>query len=148
MRSRVSSTSPALTGALGRTALLFVNALAGGALALITPALASLARAQAARAAVAEAARRAPELVQSLGDDLGARLAQVIDDFATRLEAFIGEAGASLAQGISEVLERALSERKSGVTLAEEEELTDTALKLRRLDEQLVELRQAMWQSA
>ncbi len=134
-------------GALGTTALLFVNVLAGGALALITPALASLARAQAARAAVAESARRAPELVRGIGDDLGIRLAQVIDDFAARLDAFIGEAGAALAQGIAEVLERALSERKDGVTLAEEEGLAETAVKLKLIDERLVEMRQAFWQA-
>lgn len=134
-------------GALGTTALLFVNVLAGGALALITPALASLARAQAARAAVAESARRAPDLVRGIGDDLGIRLGRVIDDFATRLDAFIGEAGAALAQGIAEVLERALSERKDGVTLAEEESLAQTAVNLKHIDERLVEMRQALWQA-
>lgn len=133
-------------GALGTTALLFVNVFAGGALALITPALAALARAQAARAVVTEAARRAPELVRNIGEDVGKRLDGVVDDFAARLDAFIGEAGAALAKGIAEVLERALSERKQGPIGAQEEELAKAGAALKQLDESVVELRQAMWQ--
>lgn len=132
-------------GALGTTALLFVNVLAGGMVFLLTPALASLARARAARSAVAEAARRVPELVTSLGDDVGARLRQIVDDFAGRLDAFIGEAGAALAQGIAEVLERAQSDRKLGTTVSEQEGLARAGTQLKTLEERLVDLRQAMW---
>ncbi|MDX2018657.1 MAG: dynamin family protein [Deltaproteobacteria bacterium] len=132
-------------GALGTTALLFVNVLAGGALALLTPALASLARARAARSAVGQAARKSPELVRGIGDDLGVRLGGVIDDFANRLDGFIGEAGASLAQGIAEVLERALAERRTGQALAEQEALLKVDRELKGVDERVIELRQALW---
>jgi small GTP-binding protein len=132
-------------GAIGTTALLFVNVLAGGAVALLTPALASLARAQSARAAVGQAARKSPELVRGIGDDLGVRLSGIVDDFANRLDSFIGEAGASLAQGIAEVLERSLLERRSGRALAELHALSQVEHEQKAVDERVVELRQALW---
>jgi len=132
-------------GALGTTALLFVNVMAGGALALLTPALASLARARAARSAVLEAAKKAPELVRGISEDVGVRMAAVVDDFANRLDAFISEAGASLAQGISEVLQRALLERNAGTGLAEQQALADAEHRLKAIDEKVTELRQELW---
>lgn len=132
-------------GALGTTALLFVNIMAGGALALLTPALASLARARAARAAVEEAARKAPELVRGISEDVGLRMAAVVDDFANRLDAFISEAGASLAQGIAEVLQRALLERRAGTGAVEQQALTDTEHRLKVIDEKVTDLRQELW---
>lgn len=133
-------------GAVGTTALLFVNVLAGGALALLTPALASWARARAAQAAVDEAARKAPALVRGIGDDLTVRMAAVVDDFAHRLNAFIAEAGASLAEGIAEVLERALAERRDHTGVPEQQALADASLRCKAIDEQVVELRQKLWQ--
>jgi small GTP-binding protein len=132
-------------GAVGTTALLFVSVMAGGALALLTPALASLARARASRAVVDEAARKAPELVRGIAEDVSLRMAAVVQDFANRLDAFIGEAGASLAQGIAEVLQRALLERRAGTGVAEQEALTDAEHRLKALGEQVIELRQELW---
>lgn len=132
-------------GALGTTALLFVNIMAGGALALLTPALASFARSRAAKAAVEEAAKKAPDLVRGIADDVGLRMATVVDDFANRLDAFISEAGASLAQGIAEVLQRALVERRAGTGLAEQQALADAEHRLKAIDEKVTELRQELW---
>jgi len=156
-------------GALGGTALLFFNTVAGGAAVLLTPALAALVRARALAAAKDETMARVPEVVSKIGSDLSVRLDETVDAFTARLETFISEAGATLARGVLEILQAALDVREgrakqNGPSRSEE---TDSAVhpsdatpgadeaalqsrldgELRDLGAQINHLRESVWQN-
>jgi small GTP-binding protein len=136
-------------GALGTTVFLFVNALAGGLLTLAAPIVALLLKGRAAAEVKGEAKERAPQTVHKVAGMLGPKLDEIIDGFAARLKEFIAEAGAALARGIAEVLDRALAERQQIRDAAEassEGMAIDRALlELKGIDEQIAEVRQAVW---
>jgi small GTP-binding protein len=138
-------------GALGTTVFLFVNTLAGGILTLAAPVVALVLKGKMAREVKAEARERAPEAVRKVAATVGPKLDEIIDGFASRLREFIAEAGAALARGISEVLDRALSERQQlrDVAAATSEGMAiDQALaELRTIEERIVEIRQAVWEA-
>ncbi len=132
-------------GALGTTALLFVNVAMGGTLALLTPAFAAIARARAVREAKDRAREQAPSWVRQVSAALGDKLSQVIDGFAERLRAFIVEAGGALAKSIAEALAQVARERQeptSGGDPAADPHGDRLALRLRAIDETITDLRQ------
>jgi small GTP-binding protein len=137
-------------GALGTTVLIFVNTLAGGVLTLAAPIVAMVLKGRMAREVKAEAQERAPETVRKVAATIGPKLDEIVDGFAARLKEFIAEAGAALARGIAEVLDRALAERQQlRDTAAESSEgmAIDKALgELRAIDERITEIRQAVWE--
>src|SRR6185503_2384450 len=100
-------------GALGTTVFLFVNGLVGGALALAAPLLAMVLRGKVGREIKAEARERAPEAVDRVAALLAPKLDEAVDSFAGRLREFVAQAGAALARGIAEVLDRALAEKRA-----------------------------------
>jgi len=65
-----------------------------------------------------------------------------------RLQEFIAEAGAALARGIAEVLERALAERRSHAeSVAPSAEAIDQSLlALKAIEERIAEIRQSVWE--
>jgi small GTP-binding protein len=138
-------------GALGTTVLLFVNTLAGGILTLAAPVVAMVLKGKMSREVKAEARERAPEAVRKVAAAVAPKLDEIIDGFASRLREFIAEAGAALARGISEVLDRALAERQQlrDVAAATSEGMAiDQALaELKAIDERIVEIRQAVWEA-
>ncbi len=138
-------------GALGTTVFFFVNALAGGLMALATPVLAVLFKGKVDREIKAEARQAAPEAVRKAAALLGPRLDRIVDDFSDRLREFIAEAGAALARGIAEVLERALAERRLHAEKAagsdEVRALDETLAALKAVDERIADLKQAVWQA-
>jgi small GTP-binding protein len=137
-------------GALGTTVFFFVNSLAGGLLTLSAPIVAMVLKGRAAVEVKNEARERAPETVRKVGAVVGPKLDEIVDSFAGRLKDFIAEAGQALARGISEVLDRALAERRQirDVAQASSEGMAiDKALvELKTIDEQIAEIRQAVWQ--
>jgi small GTP-binding protein len=137
-------------GALGTTVFFFVNSLAGGLLTLAAPIVAVLLKGRAAAEVKAEARERAPETVRKVAALLGPKLDEIIDGFAGRLKEFIAEAGAALARGIAEVLDRALAERqqiRDAAQASSEGMAIDRALQeLKAIDEEIAEIRQAVWQ--
>jgi hypothetical protein len=80
---------------------------------LAAPVLALILRGKVAQEVKAEARQAAPEAVNKAAAALAPKLDQIVDEFVQRLQEFIAEAGAALARGIAEVLERALAERRS-----------------------------------
>jgi small GTP-binding protein len=136
-------------GALGTTVFFFVNSLAGGLLTLAAPIVAMLLKGRAAQEVKAEAKERAPATVRKVAAVLGPKLDEIIDGFAARLKEFIAEAGAALARGIAEVLDRALAERsqlRDAAQASSEGMAIDRALgELKAIDERIAELRQAVW---
>jgi small GTP-binding protein len=137
-------------GALGTTVFFFVNALAGGLLTLAAPIVAFILKGRVSQEIKGEAKQRAPEAVRQVAATVGPKLDEIVDDFAGRLKEFVGEAGAALARGISEVLDRALAERHQLVDAAaasSEGMAIDRALaELKAIDERVVEIRQAVWE--
>jgi len=137
-------------GALGTTVFFFVNSLAGGLLTLAAPIVAVLLKGRAAAEVKKEARERAPETVRKVAGVLGPKLDEIIDGFAGRLKEFIAEAGQALARGISEVLDRALSERQqirdTAQASSEGMAIDKALLELKAIDEQIAEIRQAVWE--
>lgn len=99
-------------GALGTTVFLFVNTFVGGLLTLAAPLLAVVLREKVGGEIKKQAKTQAPEAVRRAGEAMGPRFAEIVDDFADRLQDFIASAGQALHKGISEVLDRALEERR------------------------------------
>jgi ribosome biogenesis GTPase A len=137
-------------GALGTTVFFFVNSLAGGLLTLAAPIVALLLKGRAAAEVKSEAKERAPETVRKVAAVLGPKLDEIVDGFAGRLKEFIAEAGAALARGIAEVLDRALAERqqiRDAAQASSEGMAIDRALgELKAIDEEIAEIRQAVWE--
>jgi small GTP-binding protein len=138
-------------GALGTTVFFFVNSLAGGLLTLAAPIVAMLLKGKASQEVKAEAKERAPATVRKIAGVLAPKLDEIVDGFAGRLKDFIAEAGAALAHGISEVLDRALAERQQirDVAAASSEGMAidDALVELKALDEQIADIRQAVWEA-
>jgi GTPase SAR1 family protein len=134
-------------GALGTTVLLFVNTLAGGLMTLAAPVLAFIWRGKVAQEVKTEARQAAPEAVTKAAAALAPKLDQIVDEFVQRLQEFIAEAGAALARGIAEVLERALAERQlHAESIAPSAEALDQSLlALKAIEERIAEIRQAVW---
>jgi GTPase SAR1 family protein len=137
-------------GALGTTVLLFVNTLVGGAITLAAPILAMVLRGKVAGEVKAEAKERAPAAVDRVAALLAPKLDAAVDDFAARLSEFVAQAGAALARGIAEVLDRALVEKRahtSAEAQTAEAQQVDAALKrVRAIDERIADIRQAVWE--
>ena len=138
-------------GALGTTVFLFVNGLVGGVLALAAPVLAVVLRGKIGREIKAEAKDRAPEAVDRVAALLGPKLDEAIDTFGARLAEFVAQAGAALARGIAEVLDRALAEKKAHADAAgatTEATTIDAATReLKAIDEQMADIRQTVWET-
>ena len=134
-------------GALGTTILLFVNTLAGGLMTLAAPVLALILRGKVAQEVKAEASQAGPEAVRKAAAALAPKLDEIVDQFVQRLQEFIAEAGAALARGIAEVLERALAERRSHAesVAGSTEAIDQSLLALKAIEERIAEIRQAVW---
>ena len=78
------------------------------------------------------------------------RFIQIVDEFAGRLSDFVTSAGQALHKGISEMLDRALAERRTqGLDIeARDRELEAQLGRLREIEDRLTELRQRLWTSS
>ncbi len=137
-------------GALGTGIFLFVNTFVGGLLTLAAPIIAVMVRGRIAAEIKTQAKEQAPEVVRRAATVIGPRFTQIVDDFAGRLSDFVTAAGDALHKGISEMLDRALSERRAhGLDVeARDRELVGQLDRLRDIDERLEELRQRLWTSS
>lgn len=138
-------------GALGTTVFLFVNSLVGGVMALAAPVLAIVLRGKIGREIQAEARERAPVAIDRVAAVLAPKLDEAIDTFAARLSEFVAQAGAALARGIAEVLDRALAEKRAATAdvsvSAESGKIDGAERELKTVDEQMADVRQAIWES-
>src|SRR4051812_3032898 len=99
-------------GALGTTVMLFVNALAGGLLTLAAPILAIVLKSKIAGDIRVQAKEKVPAAVLNAAEAMKPHFDKCIDDFAKRLSEFVSNAGNTLYKGISEILDRTMSERR------------------------------------
>jgi GTP-binding protein EngB required for normal cell division len=99
-------------GALGTTVFLFVNTLAGGLLTLAAPVLAIVLRSKVAGDIRLQAKEKVPGAILHAAEAMQPHFDKCIDDFAKRLSDFVQNAGNTLYKGISEILDRTISERR------------------------------------
>ena len=134
-------------GALGTGIFLFVNTFVGGVLTLAAPIIAVLIHGRLADQVKTQAKTQAPESVRNAAAAIGPRFAQIVDEFAGRLSDFVTAAGQALHRGISEMLDRALAERRAqGIdAAAREREIGSQLETLQNLESRLTELRQRLW---
>ncbi len=137
-------------GALGTTVFLFVNTLAGGLLALAAPIAAMLLKGRVAQEIKQEARQRAPEAVRSIAAALAPKLDEIVEGFSARLSEFVAEAGAALARGIAEVLGASLAERRRRADQTEGstegQAVEDLLGRLKGVEEEIVDVRQKVWE--
>jgi len=136
-------------GALGTGIFIFVNGFVGGLLTLAAPIIAVLIHGRLAGQIKAQAKEQAPEAVRTAAAAIGPRFSQIVDEFAGRLSDFVTAAGQALHRGISEMLDRALAERRAhGQDVAVRGRELDAQLQsLQKLQERLEQVRQQLWTS-
>lgn len=137
-------------GALGTGIFLFVNTFVGGLLTLAAPIIAVLVHGRLADQVKTQAKTQAPQAVRNAAAAIGPRFSQIVDEFAGRLSDFVTAAGQALHRGISEMLDRALAERRAqGLDVAvRDRELGAQLEALAKLDARLSDLRQRLWVSS
>ena len=136
-------------GALGTTVMLFVNALAGGLLTLAAPILAIVLKSKIAGDIRIQAKERVPAAVLNAAEAMKPHFDKCIDDFATRLSEFVSNAGNTLYKGISEILDRTMTERREHAGgLAEMKSATTLQIQqIRAVSSGLRQLRESLWAS-
>jgi len=134
-------------GALGTGVFLFVNSFVGGLLTLAAPVIAVLIHSRMADEIKRQAKEQAPQAVRTAAQAILPRFQQIVDDFAARLADFVTAAGQALHRGISEMLDRALLERKAhGLDVAvRQREIDGQIAELHKLEERLSVIRQTLW---
>ncbi len=137
-------------GALGTTVFIFVNSLVGGLLTLAAPIMAIVFHSKIAGEIKEDAARKAPEAVRRASAIMGPQFAKLVDEFVHRLDDFVTSAGDKLYAGISEVLDKAIAERRAqgdGVEAAAAEAEAQIA-GIAEVEARLGELRAGLWKAA
>jgi hypothetical protein len=99
-------------GALGTVTMLFVNVLAGGLLTLAAPILAIVLKSKIAGDIRIQAKEKVPGAVIKASEAMKPHFDACIDQFAKRLSEFVSNAGNTLYKGISEILDRTMSDRR------------------------------------
>ncbi len=134
-------------GALGTTVMLFVNALAGGLLTLAAPILAIVLKSKIAGDIRIQAKEKVPAAVLSAAAAMKPHFDACIDDFGKRLSAFVSNAGNALYKGISEILDRTMTERRDrGIAVADVKASTASQIEaVRTATAALRQLREGIW---
>jgi GTP-binding protein EngB required for normal cell division len=136
-------------GALGTTVMLFVNALAGGLLTLAAPILAIVLKSKVSGDIRIQAKEKVPAAIMHAAEAMRPHFDKCIDDFAARLTEFVSNAGNTLYKGISEILDRTMSDRKArGGEVAEmRADTTDQIQQIIAARAAIAQLRERIWES-
>jgi small GTP-binding protein len=134
-------------GALGTTVMLFVNALAGGLLTLAAPILAIVLKSKIAGDIRLQAKEKMPAAILNASQAMKPHFDKCIDDFAARLSEFVANAGNTLYKGISEILDRTMTERRerSGELDTMRHATTGQIEQVRAATSALRQLRESIW---
>ena len=130
--------------------VMFTNALLGGLLALAAPVLAVYMRDKVEAETRKKAKERAPEALKEAAAKIGPKLDEMIQEFASRLDAWVVTAGEELHREVIEVLRSARDERSRAEpgqenVLATCDQQADT---LAGLTKKLEALRSDLWKPA
>ena len=128
-------------------ATLFFNAMLGGLLTVAAPVLALLLKDKIDAEYKKRAKELAPQVVQQTADKVGPKLMEMIDDFASRLDAWVVTAGEELHREVLEVLKSTKSAKAQGADAeaAQRTELDASRKRLTHTIAQLDNLRKALW---
>ncbi|HEU4728008.1 MAG TPA: dynamin family protein [Kofleriaceae bacterium] len=134
-------------GALGTTVMLFVNALAGGLLTLAAPILAIVLKSKIAGDIRIQAKERVPAAVLKASEAMRPHFDKCIDDFARRLSEFVSNAGSTLYKGISEILDRTMTDRREHGSQVDamKSSTTQQIQQIRAVSSGLRQLRETLW---
>jgi len=130
--------------------MMFANVLLGGLLALAAPVLAVVVKDKVEGEYRKRAKEAAPGVLRAAAAKVGPKLDEVIDDFATRLEAWVVTAGEELHRELLEVL-RATRDAKaagSGTNERLEQETETQSGRVESVIAKLADLRSAVWGAA
>jgi hypothetical protein len=94
--------------------VMFANVLLGGLLALAAPILALALRGKFEGEYKKKAIEHAPEVLRQAAAKVGPKIDEMVDDFATKLDAWVVTAGEELHREVLEVLRAAHEQRASG----------------------------------
>jgi hypothetical protein len=119
-------------------------------LTLAAPILAVVLKERVAGEIKAQAKKNAPEVIEKAARAVAPRFEQIVEDFGARLSDFVTAAGDALHRGISEVLDRALAERRAQGTdvAAREAEIDGQTARLMQIEARLGALRERLWASS
>ncbi len=129
--------------------VMFVNVLVGGLLTLAAPVLALVLRDRIDAEYKQRAKELAPDVVRQAAERAAPKLDEMVDEFASRLDAWVVNAGEELHREVLEVLTSARTQREGG-TKDESQVLADVETQQRLLDEAIVNveaLRKGLWQT-
>lgn len=129
--------------------VMFVNVLVGGLLTLAAPVLALVLRDRIDAEYKQRAKELAPDVVRQAAERAAPKLDEMIDEFASRLDAWVVNAGEELHREVLEVLTSARTQREGG-TKDESQVLADVEIQQKLLDEAIVNveaLRKGLWQT-
>jgi small GTP-binding protein len=134
-------------GALGTTIFLFVNSLVGGLLTLAAPILAIVLHSRVSGEIKDHAKEKAPKAIREAAKAIEPQFGRIVDDFSKRLSDFVTGAGDKLFAGITEILDRAIAERReqgNGVAplIAENDALLT---RLEAASKSIADLRAELW---
>jgi ribosome biogenesis GTPase A len=137
-------------GALGTGIFLFVNTLVGGLLTLAAPLIAVLVRERLAGSVKESAKAAVAPVIDQAAAAVLPRFVEIVEQFQSRLTDFVTAAGVALHQGISEVLDRALAERRSvGADVSTRTQELDAQLgRLSEIGRLLEAQRERLWASS
>ena len=129
--------------------MLFVNALAGGLLTIAAPIMAIILKSKIAGDIRIQAKERVPAAVLKAAEAMKPHFDKCIDDFARRLSEFVSNAGNTLYKGISEILDRTMTERREHAGgVAELKSATTRQIEqIRVAGSALRQLREGLWAS-
>lgn len=129
--------------------VMFVNVLVGGLLTLAAPVLALVLRDRIDAEYKNRAKEMAPEVVRQAAEKAAPKLDEMIEDFATRLDAWVVNAGEELHREVLEVLTSARVQREAGEQ-SESAVLVEVEAQQKLLDEAnatVERLRAGLWAS-
>lgn len=132
------------------TAVMFVNLLVGGLLTVAAPILAMVLKGRVSERIREQAKQEAQRAIREAGDKIEPRFLSFIDEFATRLADFVTSAGESLYQGIQEILDRTLQDRRERGAEASAglRQIERILTRLTPFEEEMWSLKERLWASA
>ena len=127
--------------------VMFANALVGGLLTLAAPVLALFVKDRVEGEYRKRVLEIAPEVLRTAGAKLGPKIAEMVDEFAAKLDAWVVSAGEELHREVLEVLRATQSARAAGEQDSAKitEELSAQALQLQTAETRIEELRKSLW---
>jgi small GTP-binding protein len=132
------------------TAVMFMNILVGGLLTIAAPILAMVMRGRLSERVREQAKEESKRAIREAADKIEPRFLSFIDEFSTRLADFVTSAGESLHQGIQEILDRTLADRRERGASASVglSQLEGTLGRLGPFEEKLFAIKEKLWEDA